>query len=174
MSADEVYEGVTEWARENDPEFAKVLTDNEEYAKAYLAIGRGGKKPRKDFACWSEVKAFVSYYYDDMFTLEDAFPENVPEDERRAMLREYLGMYDINDDNNAWFEKVKELSEKHGYTSDMKAYKADPSAFKGSITDISNIIRVAITGRLNSPDLCTVMKVMGKDRVLARLEKAAN
>ncbi len=173
MSADEVYEGVVEWARENDEEFYKILTDNEAYAKAYFAIGRGGKKPRKDFACWSEVKAFVSYYYDGMFTIEDSFPENIPEAERKAMLADYLGMYDPADDNNTWFEKVKALSEKYGYTSDMKAYKADPAAFKGSITDVSNIIRVAITGRLNSPDLCTVMNVMGIDRVRARLESAS-
>ena len=78
-------------------------------------------------------------------------------------------MYDPADDNNGWFEKVKTLSEKYGYTSDMKAYKADPDAFKGSITDVSNIIRGALTGRLNSPDLCTVMNVMGVDRVKARL-----
>ncbi len=173
MPAEEVYEGVVAWASENDPDFCKTLTDNEAYAKAYLSIGRGGKKPRKDFACWSEVKSFVSYYYDDMFTIEDAYPENVPEAERKAMLGEYIGMYDAADDNNAWFEKVKELSEKYGYTSDMKAYKADPTAFKGSITDVSNIIRVAITGRLNSPDLCTVMNVMGTGRVKARLENAA-
>lgn len=173
MSADEVYEGVVEWARENDEEFYGILTENEAYAKAYFAIGRGGKKPRKDFACWSEVKAFVSYYYDGMFTIEDSFPENIPEAERKAMLADYLGMYDPADDNNTWFEKVKALAEKYGYTSDMKAYKADPSAFKGSITDVSNIIRVAITGRLNSPDLCTVMNVMGIDRVRARLENAS-
>ena len=173
MPAEEVYDGVVEWAKENDAEFAKILTDNEAYAKAYLNIGRGGKKPRKDFACWSEVKSFVSYYYDNMFTMEDAYPENIPEEERKAMLGEYIGMYDPADDNNGWFEKVKTLSEKYGYTSDMKAYKADPAAFKGSITDVSNIIRVAITGRLNSPDLCTVMNVLGSDRVKARLEGAA-
>ncbi len=173
MPADEVYEGVTEWAKENDEEFYNILTADKNYALAYLAIGRGGKKPRKDFACWSEVKDFVSYYHDDMFTMTDEYPENVPEAERKAMLAEYIGMYSLDDDNNAWFEKVKELSEKYGYTSDMKAYKAGPDAFKGSITDVSNIIRVAITGRLNSPDLCTVMNVMGEGRVKARLEMAA-
>ena len=173
MSADEVYAGVTAWAEENDADFYKTLTENEAYAKAFFAIGRGGKKPRKDFACWSEVKAFVSYYYDELFEIEDAFPENVPADERAAILNEYIGMYDAADDTSAWFEKIKALSEKYGYTSDTKAYKADPSAFKGSVTDVSNIIRVAVTGRLNSPDLCSVMQVIGKDRVIKRLQKAA-
>ena len=78
-------------------------------------------------------------------------------------------MYDENDDNNGWFEKIKELSEKYGYTSDMKSYKENPDAFKGSITDVSNVIRVAVTGRNNSPDLCSLMKVIGKERVTKRI-----
>ena len=169
MTADEVYEGVTGWAKENDEEFYGMLTSDANYAKAYFAIGRGGKKPRKDFACWSEVKDFVSYYYDNLFSIQEAFPENVSKEERAAMLTDYAAMYDENDDNNGWFEKVKELSEKYGYTSDMKSYKENPSAFKGSITDVSNVIRVAVTGRNNSPDLCSLMKVLGKDRVVKRI-----
>ena len=172
MTADEVYDGVCAWAKENDEAFYAKLTSDAEYAKSYFAIGRGGKKPRKDFACYSEVPEFVSYYYDDMFKIEEAFPENVPEEDRKQILNEYLGIYSVNDDNNEWFEKIKVLGEKYGYTSDMKAYKADPDAFKGSITDVSNVIRVAITGRTNSPDLCTVMQVLGADRVAARLKAA--
>ncbi len=173
MTADEVYEGVTEWARENDEEFYEMLTGNEGYAKEYFSIGRGGKKPRKDFACWSEVKSFVSYYYDNLFTIEEAFPENVSKEERCGLLSDYASLYDENDDNNGWFEKIKTLSDKYGYASDMKAYKENPDAFKGSITDVSNVIRVAVTGRNNSPDLCSLMKVMGKDRVIARIKSAA-
>lgn len=173
MTADEVYEGVTGWAKENDEEFYDILTSDADYAKAYFAIGRGGKKPRKDFACWSEVRDFVSYYYDNMFEIKESYPENVSEDERKALLAEYVKIYSPDDDNNAWFEKIKELSEKYGYTSDMKAYKQDPAAFKGSITDVSNVIRVAVTGRNNSPDLCTVMSVLGKDRVILRIKAAA-
>ena len=173
MTADEVYEGVTAWAKENDEEFYSMLTADEAYAKAYFSIGRGGKKPRKDFACWSEVKEFVSYYYDNLFTIEEAFPENVNAVERSAMLTDYAAMYDENDDNNGWFEKIKELSDKYGYASDMKAYKENPDAFKGSITDVSNVVRVAVTGRNNSPDLCSLMKVIGKERVVNRILAAA-
>ena len=172
MSADEVYEGVKEWAKENDTGFYDMLTADEGYAKSYFAIGRGGKKPRKDFACWSEVKSFVSYYYDDLFTVEESYPENVPESERKQILSEYAEIYSKDDDNNTWFEQIKALGEKYGYTSDMKAYKADPGAFKGSVTDVSNVIRVAVTGRNNSPDLCTVMQVLGSDRVISRVKAA--
>ncbi len=173
LSADAVYQGVAAWAKENDPDFYALLTRDASYAKAFFAIGRGGKKPRKDFACYCEVKDFVSYYFDELFAVRDAYPENVPEEERVALLADYAALYDPADDNNAWFEKIRTLSEKYGYTSDMKAYRENPSAFKGSVTDVSNVIRVAVTGRLNSPDLCQVMQVLGRERVALRLAKAA-
>lgn len=173
MTADEVFDGVYNWAKEDDEQLFGLLEADHEYAKSVFAIGRGGKKPRKDFACWSEVKDFVSYYYDELFAPSDKeYPEHVPEDERKQILSEYAEIYSEQDDNNVWFDKIKELSEKHGYTSDMKAYKADPAAFKGSVTDVSNVIRVAVTGRTNSPDLCTVMKVIGSERVLKRISDA--
>ncbi len=173
MTADEVYDNVIEWARENDADFYNLLISDENYAKSFFAIGRGGKKPRKDFACWSEVKDFVSYYYDGLFEIKENFPENVPESDRKAILSDYAKVYSENDDNGAWFEKVKEISEKYGYTSDMKAFKENPGAFKGSVTDVSNVIRVAVTGRNNSPDLCSVMQVLGRDRVLKRINAFA-
>lgn len=174
MTADEVYAFVAEWAKENDPDFYALISADAEYLKKFLAIGRGGKKPRKDFACWSEVKDFVSYMYDALFEQKDEYPAHVSAEDRNVLLKEYAALYVPEDDNNTWFEKVKNLSEAHGYTGDMKAYKATPEAFKGSVADVSNVIRVAITGRTNSPDLCSLMALLGKDRVTERLEKAAN
>ena len=168
MSADEVYTKVLDWAREYDADFADKLAAEPEYAKSILAIGRGGKKPRKDIMIWSEVKDYMGFFYDDYYKVTDAYPENVPENERAEILADYAKSYSGEDDNNVWFEKVKAISEEYGYTSDMKAYKADPSAFKGSVTDVSNLIRIAITGRANSPDLCTICKLLGEDRVRAR------
>ena len=174
MTADEVYAFVAEWAKENDPDFYALISADADYLKKFLAIGRGGKKPRKDFACWSEVKEFVSYMYDALFEQKDEYPAHVSTEDRNVLLKEYAALYAPEDDNNTWFEKVKNLSEAHGYTGDMKAYKATPDAFKGSVADVSNVIRVAITGRTNSPDLCSLMALLGKDRVTERLEKAAN
>ena len=174
MTADEVYAFVAEWAKENDPDFYALISADADYLKKFLAIGRGGKKPRKDFACWSEVKEFVSYMYDALFEQKDEYPAHVSTEDRNVLLKEYAALYAPEDDNNTWFEKVKNLSEAHGYTGDMKAYKATPDAFKGSVADVSNVIRVAITGRTNSPDLCSLMALLGRDRVTERLEKAAN
>ncbi len=170
MSADAVYTDFAEWANEYDPEFFALASRDPAYTAAIFAIGRGGKKPRKDFACWSEVKEFISYFFDELFAVNhDEYPEAVPADERKALLAAYAQSYQDEVDNNAWFETVKTLSEQFGYTSDMKAYKADPSAFRGSVTDVSTVLRVAITGKSNSPDLYTICKLLGKDRVVARL-----
>ncbi len=169
MTAQEVFDGVCDWASEYDKELYTLLTRDKEYALCVFAIGRGGKKPRKDFASWNEVRNYVSYFFDELFQREESYPKNIPENERKSILADYLLIYDENDDNNMWFEKLKSIAEKYGYTSDMKAYKENPDAFKGNITDVSNVVRVAVTGRNNSPDLCSVMKVLGKDRVLLRL-----
>ncbi|MBQ4137457.1 MAG: glutamate--tRNA ligase [Clostridia bacterium] len=169
MSADEVYDKVLAWAKEYDADFAEKLEGDPELAKSVLAIGRGGKKPRKDITVWSEVKDYMGFFYDDYFKITDEFPANIPADERAQILGDYADGYNADDDNNEWFEKVKAISEKYGYTSDMKAYKADPAAFKGNVTDVSNLVRIALTGRANSPDLCTICKLMGEERVKARV-----
>lgn len=174
MSAEEVYGGVEAWSKEYAPDFHAIISRDPEYSKAIFAIGRGGKKPRKDFAAYAEVPAFVSYFFPELFKVDESeYPENIPAEERRTILTEYADLYSAADDNNGWFEKVKALSEKHGYTTDMKAYKESPESFKGSVTDISTLIRVAVTGRANSPDLCTICKLLGEDEVKARIANAA-
>jgi glutamyl-tRNA synthetase len=172
MTAEEVYDGVIDWASEYDSQLYSLLTRDKDYAISLFSIGRGGKKPRKDFASWNEVKSYISYFYDELFKIEEDFPQNISEQERKLILSDFAKVYSCEDDNNAWFEKLKVVSEKYGFTSDMKAYKENPDAFKGNITDVSNVIRVAITGRNNSPDLCSIMKVLGTSRVLSRLNNA--
>ncbi len=173
MSAEEVLEGVLAWSKEYDNEFYTLLSKDKEYAKAFFSIGRGGKKPRKDFACWSEVKDFVSYFYNELFSVnEEEYPEKISADERKKILAEYINVYSAEDDQNGWFEKVKALSESFGYTTDMKAYKQNPESFKGSVTDVSTVIRVAITGRQNSPDLFAICSLLGYDTVIERLKNA--
>lgn len=169
MTTDEVYEKVLAWAREYDEDFAKKLERDPELARGVLSIGRGGKKPRKDIGIWSEVKDYMGFFYDDYYKIVDEFPANISASERVAILEDYAESYSELDDNNAWFEKVKAIGEKYGFTSDVKAYKADPAAFKGNVTDVSNLIRIALTGRANSPDLCTICKLMGAERVKARV-----
>ena len=173
MSTDEIYNKVTEWAGEFDTDFAAHLTADPEYSKKIFSIGRGGKKPRKDFATLTEVKPFISFFFDDYFKITDEIPDNFDKSDVKAALEGFAETYDYSDDMNTWFSKIGSIGEKLGYTTDMKAYKADPSAYKGNVGDISMFIRVAVTGRLNSPDLYTVMQIIGKDRTLARVNRMA-
>lgn len=174
MTAEQVYEGVSEWAKEYDEEFYNRISKDPAYTTAIFAIGRGGKKPRKDFACWAEVKDFISYFFDETFSVnESEYPANISKEDIKTILTEYADVYKTEPDNNAWFETVKALSEKLGFTSDMKAYKADPSAFKGSVADVSTVIRVAVTGRQNSPDLYSICNLLGEETVKARISAQA-
>ena len=173
MTAEEVYAKYTAWASEYDPEMNSLLTADPAYAKAIFAIGRGGKKPRKDFTVWTDVKPYLDFFYDDLFTIKDSFPDGTDMADVKATIEAFKATYDPADEMTVWFDKVKAIATELGYAADMKAYKADPTAFKGSVADISGFLRLAVTGKLNAPDLYTVMQLLGKDRVFARLDKFA-
>jgi len=169
MNADQVYTEVLAWAKEFDAEFAACLEKYADTARAALAIGRGGKKPRKDFAIWKEVRGYMGFFFDELFAIEDAYPENFDKAVIASALTEFLASYDPSDEQNVWFDKIKAVADKLGFASDMKAYRADPSQFKGSVADISMFLRVAVTGKQNSPDMYEVMRVLGADAVRARV-----
>ena len=169
MDADKVYALLTEWAKEFDPDFAEKLTADPAFATSILAIGRGGKKPRKDIATWKEAKPYMGFFY-DAYLEKPVFDEKFDKAVIRSALQKFLDRFDINDDSAVWFEKVKEITAELGFTTDMKAYKADPDAFPGTVADISTFIRQAVTGKTNSPDLYTVMQILGYDRTVARIK----
>ena len=170
MSAEEVYAKYTAWASEYDAEMNALLTANPDYAKAIFAIGRGGKKPRKDFTVWTDVRPYLDFFYDETFEIKDTLPEGTDMADVMAAIAAFKETYDPADEMNAWFDKVKAIASSLGYAADMKAYKADPTAFKGSVADVSGFLRIAVTGKLNAPDLYTVMQLLGRDRVFARLD----
>jgi len=174
MTADDVYAGLYGWAEEFAPDFAEELAKAPDFAKSIISIGRGGKKPRKDYGTWVELKAYMELFYDKYFAVIDAYPENADTADIKATLTKYLEIFDINDEQNVWFDKIKAIADSLGYASDMKAYKADPTAFKGSVADISMFLRVAVTGKLNSPDMFTVMQILGADTVKARINNMLN
>ena len=168
MDAPKVYELLTEWAKEFDPDFAEKLAADAEFATKILAIGRGGKKPRKDLAVWKDAKPYMGFFYDE-YLETPVFDEKFDKATVAEALNRFLEKFDIADDSNTWFEKVKEITNDMGFTTDMKAYKADPTAFKGTVADISTFIRQATTGKTNSPDLYTVMQILGYERTVERI-----
>ena len=168
MDAEEVYALLLEWAKEFDADFGEKLASDPAYAKQTLAIGRGGKKPRKDLAVWKEAKPYMGFFYDD-YLEAPVFDEKFSKETVKTALAKFLEKFDIADDSGVWFDKVKAITEDMGFTTDMKAYKADPTAFPGTVADISTFIRQAVTGKTNSPDLYTVMQILGYDRTVARI-----
>ncbi len=170
MSAEEVYAQTLAWAKDNDAEFYSLLASDADYATAIFAIGRGGKKPRKDFSTWADTKDYMGFFFDELFAVQDAYDEKFDRADIKAALEGFLATYNPADDMNVWFEKIKAVADGLGYASDMKLYKADPSAFRGSVADVSMFLRVAVTGKLNSPDMYAVMQVLGERRVRARIE----
>jgi len=170
MDAKTVTQRVTEWANEYDPEFGTLLAKDPAYTEAIFAIGRGGKKPRKDLATWADAKPYMGFFFDELFTVEDQYAENFDRADIKTALSAFLTTYDAADDMNVWFEKIKAVAREIGYADDMKAYKADPSAFSGNVADVSMFLRVAVTGKLNSPDMYAVMQVLGDARVRTRIQ----
>ncbi len=171
MTARDVTNRVTDWALQFDPEFGEVLDRDRAWAEQIFAIGRGGKKPRRDLATLADAKPYMGFFYDEFFKLEDEYPETFDKSDISKTLESFTRTYDENDDMNTWFDKVKKIADSLGYASDMKAYKATPEAFKGNVADISMFIRVAVTGKMNAPDLYTVMQILGRDKTLERIDR---
>ena len=170
MDANTVYTLLTEWAEEFDTGFAAKLKADPDFAVKILAIGRGGKKPRKDLATWVDAKPYMGFFYDEYLeapVFDEKFDKAVVVD----VLNRFLEKFDISDDSNTWFDKVKAITNDIGFTTDMKAYKADPTAFPGTVADVSTFIRQAVTGKTNSPDLYTVMQILGYERTVERIRK---
>ena len=171
LRSSEVYEKLTAWAKEFDNEFYSMLTADEDFSRAMLAIDRDdAKKPRKDIAKWSEAKEYFAYFFENTYVPCFDLPENIDKNDAKAFLKAYKSVYDSADDRQGWFDRIKELCPQLNFAADTKEYKANPDAFKGSAGDLSTVLRIAITGRRNTPDLCSIMQVLGTDRIMARID----
>jgi glutamyl-tRNA synthetase len=175
FTAQEVYDFSYAWAEKFDSELKEML-DNKEYSLKVLGIERGNVKPRKDIAKWSDVKNIIYYMYPEKFAnnTEFEYQKISDENEIKKIVAEYVNNYfDINDDKQTWFNKMKDLAEKLGYAREVKEYKANPEMYKGHVGDISTVIRVTLTGRANTPDLYEIIEVLGEKEVKDRLNAKA-
>lgn len=173
MTAEEVYERTLAWAKVYDEAFAQRLEADREKALGMLALDRGGKKPRKDLAAFSEVQPYFSYMYDDLYKADYTLPEHIDPRDAAAILEQYVTVWSPEDDKDTWFAKVKSICAPLGFAAEMRDWKADPESYKGNVSDVSTVIRVAVTGRTNTPDLCTILRLLGRETVRARLSAAA-
>ena len=174
LSETEAYDFFKAWADEFGSETQRAYFADKEYLCKVLALcmGVGGKKRRKDFICAKQAVEFVSYFFDETFSPEYAYRfDNATV---KKILNDFVSVYDHADDCSAWFEKVKAVASANGFATDMKAYKANPENYPGNVSDIAEMLRVATTGLTNTPDLWTIMQILGKDRTLVRLQTAIN
>ncbi len=169
MSAAQIYQQLLAWAETYDLQFAALLQKDPAYAQQIIDVGRDGDRPRKDLICWQQIRDFLSFYYDEIFQRDDPLPENITPELRRQILSRYLDTLHFADDQEQWFAKVKSICEELGFALQPKKYKKNPEAYPGSIVDLSNTIRVAITGRLNSPDLWQISQILGEARTRERI-----
>ena len=176
-TAQEVYDESMKWAKKYDNELVEMLS-NKEYSLKVLGIERGNVKPRKDIAKWSDVKENIIYMFDDKFlNSEHDYPYQTinEKEEINKILDLYIEKYyDENDDKQTWFDKIKELSGSLGYAKEVKEFKANPDMYKAHVGDVSTVLRVALTGRTNTPDMYEIMQVLGKESIIKRFEIAKN
>ena len=172
LSAEEMYDFLLEWANDYGTEEQKGYFADKDFMLKILTLymGIGGKKRRKDFTTAKQAVEFMAYFFDETFAPEYAY--RFDNETVKKVLVGFKAVYDVTDDNSAWFEKLKGVANELGFATDMKAYKANPEAFPGNVSDVAEMLRVAMTGLTNTPDLCTIMQILGTDRTIARLDKA--
>ncbi|MDR3072657.1 MAG: glutamate--tRNA ligase [Clostridiales Family XIII bacterium] len=160
-----------DWARLFDEEAYKVFSADKRKLEQILDIGRTGDKPRKDLAYAKQIRDFISYFYDEFFVIEDAWPENATNDVS-LLLKDYLESFNLADDRDVWFDKIREISIKNGYAAKPKDFKKNPDAFKGHVGDVSSVIRIALVGRASSPDLYEIQQILGEEITKTRIERS--
>lgn len=174
LKADKIYDDACVYFEKYDKEFYDIFTKDRDFSVNLLNIEREVKKPRKDIASYKDIKKEFNYMYDELFTNVNYDWQKITDmSDIKEILDAYSEVYDENDDKEAWFNKCKELCDKLGYASDMKAYKENPDAYKGNVADLTTVIRVGLTGRSQTPDLYELLKLLGKDKVKERFNKVA-
>ena len=175
LTKDEVYNGLLKWTKEYDKEFYELITKYEDYTKSILNIEREQKKPRKDYASYSEIKNQIFYMYDELYSPNTyEWVTITDKEEINKILNTYINKYYDITDKEVWFNNIKLLTDELGYCSNMKEYKENPDKYKGSVADISTVLRVALTSKSMTPDLYEIMRLLGKDRIIERIKKIEN
>lgn len=172
LNAQTVTHEILKWAADYDKSFHALLDRDRAFAEGVFAIDRGGAKPRKDIARWSDAKDYAAYFYDELFDGAFELPDGMVPADAKAVLTAYRDVYEETEDKQAWFETVKRICPSLGFCPEVREYKKNPDGWKGHAGDVSTVIRLAVTGRRNTPDLCAIMQLLGRERVLRRIDAA--
>ena len=170
IDARELAEWLKSWSDEFAPEYGYVFKDMDHLAEI-LDLGRHDARPRADLVFARQIMDFIGYFFDEAFEIKDDYPAEAAAD-AAEIIREYLASYDHSDDNEQWFGKIREIAVKLGYAAKPKDYKKNPDDYKGHVGHVSTVIRIALMGRAQSPDVWAIQQIMGEEKVRARLEAA--
>ena len=171
MNKDELYKESYSWASIYDSKLKELIDSDIDYYKSIINIEREQAKPRKDIAKYSDIYDLIYYMYDEIYNPDYEWMKITDIKEIKNILNTYISdYYDINDDKDTWFSKIKELATSLGYAANMKDYKKNPDDYKGNVADIATVIRVGITGKRNTPDLYEILKILGVDRIKKRID----
>ncbi|GLC32656.1 glutamate--tRNA ligase [Clostridium omnivorum] len=178
MKADLVYDNYAKWSKVFDKDMYELITTNEEMSRKIFNIDKEGANPRKDFAKWADVKEKVFYFFDELFeddkVVENELPKKMDLSEAKHIIEAYSKEYNFDTDKDTWFEELKAIGSKLGYTANRKDFKANPENFKGMVADVAAAVRIALTHRSNTPDLYTIMQILGKEKVYNRFNRFIN
>ena len=169
IPACEIAEFLKDWSLEFAPEYSYIFDDMDLLVKI-LDLGRDEKKPRKDLVYARQIMEFISYFYDQSFKIVDEFPAEAEADKVK-ILEEYLSSYNHADTQEEWFNKIREIATNLGYAAKPKDYKKNPDDYKGHVGHVSTVIRLALVGRAQSPDVWAIQQIMGEDMVRARINR---
>ena len=171
IPAAELYDFLKGWAEEFKPELLPIFADRA-YLEQILDLGRADAKPRKDLIYAKQIVDFISYFFDDLYKREDDFPAEVPAEDLPLILEKYLAGYDHADDQTEWFGKIREIAVELGYAAKPKDFKKHPEEYKGHVGHVSTVIRIALMGRAQSPDVWTIQHIMGEEMTRRRIGEA--
>ena len=168
IPAEDLYVFLTEWAKEYATDAVSDLSDKD-YLLKILDLGRSGNKPRKDFINAGQMLEFISYFFDDRFKIEEDMPAEAAAD-AKDILKAYLETYDHSDDQENWFGKIREIATGMGYAAKPKDFKKHPEEYKGHVGHVSTVIRIAVMGRSQSPDVWEIQQILGEERTIERIK----
>lgn len=179
MSEKSIARGLKSWANEYGAKqqgvkkavIDAIIHEDEDRLAKMLSVGRNGNNPRKDLAYCEQIAEFIAFFFDEGFAVEDELPAEVPREDAVNILNDYLQKRRGKNTSEGWFSDIKDISERYGYALKPKEYKKNPDMYRGHVGHVSTVLRLALVGRSNSPDIGEIQDILGKEKVEERIRE---
>ena len=164
------------YSKEYDEKLYNLIKRDEDYFMEIMNIEREKENPRKDYEKFGNLYEAISFFYKDLYeqSVKEnplVFNEKFDKETIKEVLSNIRDNLKLDQDEQSWFNQLKEIGESLGYAPSGKIYKQNPESYKGSVSDVAEMLRISLTGKKNSPNLYYVMKVLSLETCKNRLEK---